>query len=78
MLESQMKLPKLAKTYGKPTALEIVERTMLHFDGLPDEDACSRHFDMTYRSWQHWAHYNGLTWKKVRTAARDRRRSAPS
>ena len=59
-------LPGIAKTYGKPVALEVVEKTMLHFQGLPDEATCQRYFDMSYRSWQHWAHYNGLTWKKVR------------
>ncbi|MBI4618006.1 MAG: sigma-54-dependent Fis family transcriptional regulator [Planctomycetes bacterium] len=62
----KMSLPSLAKSFGKPVAIELARRTMLHFEGLPDEETCRRLFGMSYRSWQHWAHYNGLTWKKVK------------
>ena len=64
--EMRSGLPELARQYGKPTVLQVVELTMLHFGGLPDAGATQQFFGMSYRSWQHWAHYNGLTWRKVR------------
>jgi len=59
-------LSELAKQHGKPTALEIVRLTMRHFQGLPPEADAQALFGMSYRNWQHWAHYNELTWEKVR------------
>ncbi len=71
-------LPELAKQYDRPTALEIVRLAMLHFQGLPPSAEAERLFGMSYRNWQHWAHYNGLTWEKVRLAGRTRASKQPS
>ncbi len=62
----QNTLSELAREHGKPAVIELVEQTMIHFGGLPDESSTRKLFGMSYRSWQHWAHYNGLTWRKVR------------
>ena len=64
--ELQLPLSKLAKRFGLPRAKQVVTQMMRHFNGLPPDEDSRRLFDMSYRNWQHWAHYHGLTWEKVR------------
>ncbi len=62
-------LSELASRFGEPAAIEVVRRMMLHFSGLPPETETRRLFDMSYRNWQHWAHYHGLSWRKVKSCS---------
>ena len=64
--EVQLPLSKIAKRFGLPRTKQVVEQVMRHFEGLPPDKESRRLFQMSYRNWQHWAHYHGLTWEKVR------------
>lgn len=61
-------LSELSREHGKPAALGVVRLAMLHFGGLPPDERARVLFGMSYRQWQQWAHYNGLTWERVRRA----------
>ncbi|MBI4616780.1 MAG: sigma-54-dependent Fis family transcriptional regulator [Planctomycetes bacterium] len=65
-----LSLPEIASRFGEPAAVEIVRRTMLHYRGLPPTNETRRLFGMSYRNWQHWAHYHGLSWRRVRAEER--------
>lgn len=62
----RLSLPDIAERFGLPKTKRLVEQTMIHFRGLPPDEETRRLFGMSYRNWQHWAYYRGLTWAKVR------------